>query len=409
MEDTKKNMSFDSNLSDETDALSATRAPLTLYVIIITFVTVLLQMMEDVDIWKAIAFVGMMVLHVLLYRNAKRMVAYSRLLYLILQGSIIFSSAFLMPIGMPAVLIGLIPALIGHSIVIYFRTISVVVLFFILFYFFSVVTLVIHGIQDIYLLISLLFFMNIVVIAYSLMFYKQVNARIRTQQFLRDLELAHEKVEELTIANERQRMARDLHDTLAQGLAGIIMQLEAIDAYLTSGNTERAKAIVRKSMSQARTTLAEARNAIDDLRSGSDRATDFAYAIQTEIQRFTAAAGISVNLDLHGTISISGRTTEHTLFILRESLSNVARHAQATEVKVALEGNNERFYMKIQDNGKGYNTDFIGQSTGHYGIAGMRERARIIGGRLNVTSTKEGTQVELRIDEFHEGGISDGV
>ena len=74
------------------------------------------------------------------------------------------------------------------------------------------------------------------------------------------------KIESLTLQNERQRMARELHDTLAQGVAGLVLQLEAVKAHLGANRTERAAAIVDQSLSRARSTLAESRAAIDDLR-----------------------------------------------------------------------------------------------------------------------------------------------
>lgn len=95
--------------------------------------------------------------------------------------------------------------------------------------------------------------------AFAIMFFRQVHERQRIQSFLQDLQEAHKKVEELTLANERQRMARDLHDTLAQGVAGLIMRLEAADAHLSRGNTERTGEIIKQSMQQARRTLADAR------------------------------------------------------------------------------------------------------------------------------------------------------
>ncbi|MBJ8194055.1 sensor histidine kinase, partial [Bacillus cereus] len=78
------------------------------------------------------------------------------------------------------------------------------------------------------------------------------------------------------------RMARDLHDTLAQGLAGLIMQLEAIDAHLTKGSTQRAQEIVQQSMSQVRRTLSDSRRAIDNLRSKTISEVDFAEAVEEE-------------------------------------------------------------------------------------------------------------------------------
>ncbi|UPK47383.1 hypothetical protein KET34_18125 [Paenibacillus pabuli] len=97
----------------------------------------------------------------------------------------------------------------------------------------------------------------LVVISYVSLFYRQVNARVRTQNFLRELELAHQKVEELTLTGERQRMARDLHDTLAQGLAGIIMQLEAASIHQEKGNQLKVQEIIRNARVQARQSLAD--------------------------------------------------------------------------------------------------------------------------------------------------------
>jgi len=98
------------------------------------------------------------------------------------------------------------------------------------------------------------------------------------------------RVEDLTIAAERQRMARELHDTLSQGLAGLILQLEAVDAHLSHNHPEKAHAIISDAMLQARATLADARRAIDDLRQTTQ--DDFETSLRLEISRFTDATGI---------------------------------------------------------------------------------------------------------------------
>ncbi len=137
------------------------------------------------------------------------------------------------------------------------------------------------------------FFVAIYVTLYS----RQAEARARAQMLLMELEAANRqlseyaaRVEDLTIANERQRMARELHDTLSQGLAGIILQLEAADAYLAGNHPERARIILQSSMEKARGTLAEARQAIDDLRQPAEH--DLAEAVLLEAERFTIATGI---------------------------------------------------------------------------------------------------------------------
>ena len=111
------------------------------------------------------------------------------------------------------------------------------------------------------------------------MYSRQADARVKAQELLAELEAANrrltesaDQIEDLTLANERQRMARELHDTLAQGLAGLILQLEAADSHLASGHPDRAQAIVQQAMTRARETLAESRRAIDGLRAGTDPA-----------------------------------------------------------------------------------------------------------------------------------------
>ena len=114
------------------------------------------------------------------------------------------------------------------------------------------------------------------VVAYVSLYSRQTEARARAQALLSELETAHRelaeyaaRVEDLTLAAERQRMARELHDTLAQGLAGLILQLEAANSHLASGRVERAKEILVQAMTRARNTLADARRAIGDLRQGA--------------------------------------------------------------------------------------------------------------------------------------------
>jgi NarL family two-component system sensor histidine kinase YdfH len=93
-------------------------------------------------------------------------------------------------------------------------------------------------------------------------------------------------------------MARELHDTLAQGLAGLILQLEAATSHLADHNTARTAAILEQAMMRARQTLAEARQAIDDLRSERPASGDLAAAMHHEARRFTDATGIPCTLEV---------------------------------------------------------------------------------------------------------------
>ena len=115
--------------------------------------------------------------------------------------------------------------------------------------------------------------MMVFVLIYVLMFMRQMSARQEAQTLLAELETAHrqlaeyaQEVETLTLEAERQRMARELHDTLAQGLAGLILQLEGLEAHLERGNLAKVVEIAAQAKGRARSTLAEARQAIGDLR-----------------------------------------------------------------------------------------------------------------------------------------------
>lgn len=292
-------------------------------------------------------------------------------------------------------MIGLFPVLVGQSVGLYNqkRKILLTALFNMLLFFYCVLYI---GSKDGIIGVSLMFvLMMIIVMAYALLFFRQVHARLRTQNFLRDLEKAHRKVEELTIANERQRMARDLHDTLAQGLAGLIMQLEAVDAFMAQGNMDRSRDIVKKAMEQARRTLADARRAIDDLRAKSGPDVDFKEAVADEVRRFIQATGIQTFLDIKVSLRLSGKLTEHSLRIISECLTNVTKHAKADKVWVTVSDANNRVFIEIRDNGTGFNMDMLGKQPGRYGILGMQERARLIGGELNVFSGAGGTKIQL--------------
>ena len=243
---------------------------------------------------------------------------------------------------------------------------------------------------------------TIFVVIYVALYTRQSEARAQAQALSKLLESANRqlteyaaRVEDLTIVSERQRMARELHDTLSQGLAGLILQLEAVDAYLAGNHPDRARAIVRDTMVRARSTLADARLAIDDLRrSGTLGLGDFA---RHETDHFIAATGIPCEVSIALIDSLPDPITDAAKRAVSEGLTNIARHSQAKKAKlciVALEKLNE-LQVEITDDGIGFDPDDI--EAGHYGLLGMRERVRLSGGRLEINSKKgKGTQLVIR-------------
>ena len=382
--------------------LFASRFPVLMWVTAVYISTIILQFHSNVLIVPSIVFTGLYTIHVLLYWNSYRVSNKHFWFYFSVQGALIYLCAILMPEGYQAVLIGLLPVLIGHSLGFSSRIKHVILVGFISIMLFFDAALTLGDTDELIFVFPFFVLMLIIILAYARLFYQQVHERLRTQNFLRDLQEAHKKVEELTVANERQRMARDLHDTLAQGVAGLIMQLEAADAHLSLGNTGRSQEIIKQSMKQARRTLAEARRAIDNLRAKSASEIDFKEAVEDEVQHFEEATGIVVTTNLNLTRRISRTMMEHSLHIVKECLTNIARHAKAEKVGVTLSDNNGQLYMKIWDNGVGFNPNDMGKVAGHYGLLGLHERVRLIGGIMEVDSNSSGTSIVM------EASITEG-
>jgi NarL family two-component system sensor histidine kinase YdfH len=225
------------------------------------------------------------------------------------------------------------------------------------------------------------------------LYTRQAEARERAQALADELGEYVARVEDLTITNERQRMARELHDTLSQGLAGLVLQLEAADAHLSSGRPERAREIVQQSMQTARSVLADARDAISDLRHESGELEE---TLRLEVSRFTEATGLpcSLSLDLSGPLPDPVRET--VVRTVAESLTNIARHAKANSASVRIAAAENELTAEICDDGIGFDPASV--AAGHYGLLGMQERARLNGGRLEVRSEAgAGTQLTLSL------------
>ncbi len=251
--------------------------------------------------------------------------------------------------------------------------------------------------------------LSLIMIGYVLLFIRQAHAHARTQELLHDLEAAHQqlasasvRLEDLSRVAERRRMARELHDTLAQGLAGLSLQLEAVKSHLTDGHYARAQEIVEQAMRRTRSSLATARSAIDDLRSTAFTSSHLQQALKDEIDHFTSATGIPCTTNLSSLI-ISDPLCEHVVRIVSEGLMNVAQHAQAHQVWVHVVGEDTRLTIEIRDNGIGFDAATLSQH-GHYGLLGLRERTRLLGGQfLLISAPGQGTTLRLLLPAEKKG------
>jgi NarL family two-component system sensor histidine kinase YdfH len=248
------------------------------------------------------------------------------------------------------------------------------------------------------------------VILYVIMFNRQADASQQAQALLRELEEAHHKladysshVEQLTRVAERERMARDLHDTLAQGVAGLVLQLEAVKNHLDNGRTERAGEIIDLSLQRARSTLTESRAAIDNLRRRAET-LHLEELVRGHAAGFSHTAGIPCEVisTLSDPVILPAAAAEHIERIVSEALFNILRHAKASRVEIKIEQARQDIRLHIEDNGIGFDPTHS-QSSGRYGLIGIRERARLLGGSSAIDSQPgKGTHLRLSFPAFTE-------
>ncbi len=236
---------------------------------------------------------------------------------------------------------------------------------------------------------------------YVILYMRQTEAREHAQTLAGELETANRqlteyaaRVEDLTIANERQRMARELHDTLSQGLAGLILQLEAADAHLSQQHPEKAAAIVQQAMQRARATLADSRRAISDLRQSST--DELAETLRLKAVHFTESAGIPCAFEASPLPLMPDAVKEVVLRSTSELLTNIARHANATKASLKVFATPTHLKLSLHDNGVGFDPQKI--PAGHYGLLGVRERVHMAGGELTLDSTpQQGTIIQIEL------------
>lgn len=377
------------------NAMLEARKPVILWTILVCIATLFLQILDVPSLINSLFFTLLIAVHIVLHWHCHRLTKKHPWIYFVIQGAIVYASAYFMPSG--AAMIALFPLLIAQSIGIYGHKVKIAVVT-VSYYISFIVAYLFHSSQEeLFIVLPMFILMTVVVLAVANLTFRQYYARMRMQTFLGELEIAHRKVEELTVANERQRMARDLHDTLAQGLAGIIMRLEAIDSHLTRNNVNRAHEIVQQAMVRARTTLAEARQAIDDLRSISITPVSLEEAVREEAETFTQTTGIPVRLDIQLYGELSKLLNEHGVHIIRECLTNIARHAGAEQVEVKLHRLKDELSLLIVDDGKGFDPGVVGKRLGSYGLIGIQERIRILEGTMELDSSSKGTRIEIKL------------
>lgn len=195
---------------------------------------------------------------------------------------------------------------------------------------------------------------------------------------------------------ERTRIAREMHDTLAQGFVGISLQLELASKML-SVSAEAAKEQMDQARIVVRNSLAEARRSLWDLRSQQLEKADLPTALSNTAKQLTAQTPVALQFQVTGTFRPLPPQVENELLrIGQEAVTNAVRHAQPKHIKIELSYETGRVGLSVRDDGRGFDPANAASLNGHFGLVGMKERAAQIQGTLTVDSRPgEGTAIKV--------------
>ena len=199
------------------------------------------------------------------------------------------------------------------------------------------------------------------------------------------------------VLKERNRLAREMHDTLIQGCAGVSALLEAHSS-LDDRDPSAKDDLLGCVRTQLRSTINEAREAVWDLRHADGSATAIGPILGNMTQQVSHEFGVSVEYKVSGRpFDLDQSTAHELLMVVREALHNAIRHGQPTKVQVDVGFEKKELRVQVRDDGRGFDTATVSsQPNGHYGLVGIRERAKRIGGVL-VLNSRLGAGTDLTL------------
>jgi signal transduction histidine kinase len=231
---------------------------------------------------------------------------------------------------------------------------------------------------------------------FTLIWLSMILYRVRVQR----LQLSFEAV-----LAERNRIAREIHDTLAQDFVGVSLQLDLVSQLLARSSLPEAASQVKATRSLVNEGLAQARQSIWNLRANSTK--DGLPARVTALTQRFSSGDLVVKTKIGGAYrALPGAIEEEVLKIMQEALSNVRRHAMATVVNVQLTYGQDKLIVQLADNGRGFSIPDAAAKPGHFGLQGIRERAASLGTEINLTSSPDkGTTLEFVVPILKEGSL----
>jgi signal transduction histidine kinase len=215
---------------------------------------------------------------------------------------------------------------------------------------------------------------------------------------------------QVAVMRERTRIARDLHDTVEQGLTGLSLQLKAMETS-TQDLPEKTRAGLRFAQRILGNTRALTHYAVQELRQGVSEPETLKAGLERTAEFWNRTGALKVVISLPEEAPALPATLESPLLaIAREAMTNAVKHGQATSIAVEVVVKSGTIILNIKDNGHGFEPGDTGRAdTGHFGLRGMSERIHEYGGHLVIRShAGEGTEVEVKAPIGHSNGSAPG-
>jgi signal transduction histidine kinase len=249
-----------------------------------------------------------------------------------------------------------------------------------------------------------------VVFAISFIWIRTLRRRVeeRTQELKATMARLQKETETSATLVERDRLAGEIHDSLEQGLSGIMMQLDGVDSKL-SEDANGARHYLEMARNMVRFSRAEVRHSLWNLESELLSKGDLGAALTEIARQMSSSNRVQVAIQVLGIATQLPPATEHHLLrICQEALNNAFKHADAKNIQITLNYSEKSVQLSVADDGRGFTPGSVLTGTGkHFGLRNLRSRARKIKGRLEVISQpSQGTRVEVSVPL---GSPADGI
>lgn len=240
--------------------------------------------------------------------------------------------------------------------------------------------------------------MSLIIFLFAKNYRSSLNKQIDLRHANAEIQLAYNTVDQLTAARERERIARDLHDTLLQDMTGLSMQLDVLTKLLERGNVDSAKEIADKANRLAKETLVASRQVVTAMRDKEEQNVSFQNRLDILLKTFYSNYNLSVQRQIQTQAVLTEQRAALLIRVISEALMNIVKHSQSEFALIKINEDEKDLVIQIIDYGAGFDVKQGKKRMKHYGLQGMHERVSELSGTIDVESKiGEGTTITIRL------------